>query len=129
MTQRGAATAPGDGTTVPVPDSAKVRDLIQHRLERALRERVRYRYVRARVLREASGFRIESPCCSRNVDPDGGTIDIALLVPPDARATGQRWSLCARDHARGTWVAQCENESLEYLLDLLCLDSERRFWP
>ena len=117
--------------------TVKVRDLIQHRLERALRERVRYRYVRPRVLREAGGFRIESPCCSRNVDPHGGTIDIALLVPPvstpnagcGSPSTRQRWSLCARDYVLGTWVTQCENESLEHLLDLLCLDSERRFWP
>ena len=117
--------------------TVKVRDLIQHRLERALRERVRYRYVRPRVLREAGGFRIESPCCSRNVDPSGGTIDIALLVPPVANpgadsalgAARQRWSLCARDHVLGTWVTHSDNESLEHLLDLLCLDSERRFWP
>ena len=117
--------------------SAKVRDLIQHRLERALRSRVRYRYVRPQVLREANNFRIESPCCSRNVDPHGGTIDIALLVPasasgdvPDASfAVRQRWSLCARDHALGTWVTQCENESLDHLIELLCVDSERKFWP
>lgn len=110
--------------------TAKVGDLIQHRLERALRARVRYRYVRPRVLREANSFRIESPCCSRNVDPGGGTIDIALLIPPAAsNSVRQRWSLCARDHARGTWVTQCEDASLEHLLDLLCLDRERRFWP
>ena len=115
----------------------KVRDFIQHRLERALRSRVRYRYVRPQVLREANNFRIESPCCSRNVDPQGGTIDIALLVPASASIDAadapqdarQRWSLCARDHKLGTWVTQCENESLDHLIELLCVDSERKFWP
>jgi hypothetical protein len=107
--------------------TAQVRDLIQHRLERALRARARYRYVRPQVQREGSGFRIQSPCCSRNVDPKGGTIDIALLVP-DASDSG-RWSLCARDHVQGEWVMQRASASLAQLLDLLCVDAERRFWP
>jgi hypothetical protein len=107
--------------------TAEVRDLIQHRLERALRARARYRYVRPNVLREGNSFRIQSPCCSRNVDPQGGTIDIALLVP-DAPG-GARWSLCARDHRQGEWVTQCQDASLTQLLDLLCIDAERRFWP
>ena len=108
--------------------TAQVRDLIQHRLALALRGRARYRYVRPQVLREDSGFRIQSPCCSRNVDPGGGTIDIALLVPPVA-PSGERWSLCSRDHALGRWVTQCKDASLAQLLDLLCTDAERRYWP
>lgn len=108
-----------------VPASAQVRDFIQHRLERALRQRLRYRYVRPRVLREGESYRIESPCCSRNVDPGGGMIDIALLVPGAA----QRWCLCARDHANSTWVPRFQDQPLAQLLDLLCVDSERQFWP
>jgi hypothetical protein len=104
---------------------AKVRDLTQHRLERALRERVRYRYVRPHVQREGESFRIQSPCCSRNVDPSGGMIDIALLIPQ--RGTG--WCLCARDHANGIWVSRYQNKQLDPLLDLLCIDNERQFWP
>lgn len=110
---------------------------MQHRLERALRQRVRYRYVQPRVLREGAGLRIESPCCSRNVDPGGGVIDIALLIPsasrtlsdqpPDKRGRG--WSLHARDHAAGAWVLQHESDQLDVLLDLLCIDAERQFWP
>lgn len=103
----------------------QVHDLLQHRLERALRERVRYRYVQPNVLIEGSSYRIQSPCCSRKVDPTGGVIDIALLVRHDDNS----WCLCSRDHAANTWVARFQNESLDELLDLLCVDTERQFWP
>lgn len=103
----------------------QVHDFMQHRLERALLQRVRYRYVQPLVWREGESFRIQSPCCSRNVDPTGGLIDIALLVPGAA----QRWCLFARDHANGVWVPRFEDEALAQLLDLLCVDSERQFWP
>ena len=105
--------------------AAQVHDFLQHRLARALRERVRYRYVQPNVLREGDSFRIQSPCCSRNVDPTGGLIDIALLVP----GAPQRWCLFARDHASRRWVPRFQNKPWTELLDLLCLDSERQFWP
>ena len=119
------------------PAGGRVLDFMQRRLERALRQRVRYRYVRPRVLREGEGFRVESPCCSRNVDPSGGVIDIALLVPVaalDARgSSGARaargWRLHARDHAARAWVLHHESAQLDELLDLLCVDAQRVFWP
>ena len=107
------------------PVSGQVHDLLQYRLERALRERVRYRYVKPNVLVEGDSYRIQSPCCSRKVDPSGGLIDIALLVPHE----GNRWCLCSRDHAGNTWVARFQDESLDAVLDLLCVDSEHQFWP
>jgi len=110
---------------VLVPVSAQVHDLMQHRLEQALGERVRYRYVQPHVLLENGSYRIQSPCCSRKIDPTGGLIDIALLVPH----AGNRWCLCSRDHANNTWVARFQDESLDTVLDLLCVDSERQFWP
>ena len=106
------------------PASAQLVDLMVHRMERALRERVRYRYVRPQVLREGESYRIQSPCCSRNVDPNGGLIDIALLVPHE----GGTWCLCARDHANSAWVARFQDASLDVLLDRLCVDDERQFW-
>lgn len=109
----------------PAPASSRVCDFIEHRLQRALRQRARYRYVKPRVLREGESFRIQSPCCSRNVDASGGVIDIALLVPNAA----QRWCLCARDHAQGTWVARVQDEPLDTVLERLCVDPERQFWP
>jgi hypothetical protein len=104
---------------------AVVHSLVQHRLERALRERVRYRYVRPQVLQEGECFRVQSPNCSRNIDPAGGVIDIALLVPH----AGNRWCLCARDHASASWEALLQDAELDAALDLLCADPDRRFWP
>ena len=103
------------------------RDLTLHRLERALKERVRYRFVQPTVVIDDQGYRVESPCCSRNVDPSGGTIAIALLKPP----MGEHpcWTLCARDHTQQAWVEKERADQIEPLLDLLCLDSERQFWP
>lgn len=118
------------------PANGWVLDFMQHRLERALNQRVRYRYVRPRVLREGEAFRIESPCCSRNVDPAGGVIDIALLVPGPTRVSlsqsgrmVQSWRLFARDHANGAWVPQDESDRLDEILDLLCVDTRRVYWP
>lgn len=102
-----------------------VSNLTQRRLERALRERVRYRYVRPLVAQEGEAFRIQSPNCSRRVDPNGGVIDIALLVPHG----GNRWCLCSRDHAGNAWIPRLQNAALDDALDALCLDRDRHFWP
>jgi len=103
---------------------ARVFDMDRRRIERALRERVRYRYVRPRVMREVDGWRIVSPCCSRNIDSQGGVIDIAWLHndPPI-------WRLYARDHERAIWVEHEQSEQLAALLDIVCLDPQRVFWP
>ena len=105
--------------------SAAVSNLTLHRLERALRERVRYRYVRPLVAQEGEAFRIRSPNCSRKVDPSGGVIDIALLVPHG----GNSWCLCSRDHAADEWVPRLQNAALDDALDALCIDHDRQFWP
>jgi len=105
--------------------SRRVADFTRHQLERALRNRVRYRYVHPQVVREAEGYRIESPCCSRNVDPGGGMIDIAWLE----QDTDGVWHLHARDHAACRWVEQCASQDLQTLLDVLCVDAARVFWP
>lgn len=109
----------------PQAACAEVIDLMQHRLQRALRQRARYRYVRPQVLREGDGFRIQSPCCSRNVDSSGGPIDIALLVPDVMRG----WLLCSRDHQHQVWVPRKESDSVEVLITALCTDADRHFWP
>jgi len=107
------------------PASARVIEIVGRLIERALRNRVRYRYVRPEVLREEAGWRIVSPCCSRNVDPAGGLIDIALLQ----RSGASGWTLTSRDRAGGTWVAQDESDQIQDLLDQVCLDPKRVFWP
>jgi len=105
--------------------SGRVADFTLHQIERALRNRVRYRYVHPRTVREPDGYRIESPCCSRNVDPQGGLIHIAWLAQ-DAHGV---WHLHARDHAAGRWIEQYSSGDLVMLLDLLCVDAGRVFWP
>ena len=94
------------------------------RIERALRARQRYRYVRPRVEPTASGWAIYSRNCSRSIDPAGGEIAIAWL-----RSGPGGWSLYARDHAAGRWLLRLRGAPLPSLLALLCADPNREFWP
>ena len=119
----GEASSPAALSANPSP--AQVVSFVSVYIRRALNERVRYRYVQPRVLREGEAFRIEAPCCSRNVDPEGGVIDIALLTP----MAGGGWQLHARDHAAGAWMLQQCSMQLDELMDVLCVDAQRLFWP
>ena len=110
-------------TAMASPASAAVLSLDARRIERALDGRSRYRYVRPHLAREGEGWKIVSPNCSRNVDPEGGEIDIAWLVPLDASG----WQLFARDHARHDWRLSRQGP-LHELLALLCADPAREFW-
>lgn len=100
-------------------------ELDRRRIERALRSRKRYRYVTPRVAPATGGYRVESPCCSRNVDRDGGVIDVALLLH-DA-ASGQ-WRLFSKDHAGDAWRLHSTHERIAAALDLLGEDAGREFW-
>lgn len=106
----------------PVIDLAARRALKQ--ITQALEHRVRYKYVKPRVEREGLGWKVVSPNCSRNVDPEGGEIDIAWLMP---LSTGG-WLLYACDHAQGCWRLCRQDAALQPLLDHLCADPEREFW-
>lgn len=99
------------------------RSLEQRRIERALAQRERYRYVHPCVQAHGTGWRIVSPCCSRRVDPNGGVIDIAWLQPLAA----PRWRLHARDHDAQCWRAVLEG-GLAELLDRLARDPLHQFW-
>ena len=71
------------------------------------------------------GYRIEAPCCSRNIDPDGGVVDVALLLyDEDASA----WQLFRKDHKKRTWEFHSDHDRLVELLDQLNIDPERAFW-
>ena len=109
---------------VETPMGGCVLDLDARRILRALRHRVRYRYVKPRVLREEEGWRVVSPCCSRNIDAFGAEIDIALL-----RVEPPRWHLYARNHQQGCWIEVDHSDGIQELLDMLCLDPHRVFWP
>jgi len=94
------------------------------RIQRALKNRLRYRYVQPTVVPERGGWKVVSPCCSRRIDPEGGVIDIAWLVPLDAT----RWRLHAREHALGAWREVLDSERLSDLLARLCEDPLHEFW-
>jgi hypothetical protein len=96
----------------------------ERRILRALKRRARYRYVSPELRAEPDGFRILSPCCSRNVDATGGMIDIALLVRGAAPGA---WLLYSRKHAEAAWELQGTGR-LHVLLELLCSDPQRIFW-
>ena len=95
------------------------------RIERALEKRRRYRYVSPSLLPTANGYRIQSPCCSRNIDPDGGVVDIALLLFDDR---SKNWRLLRKEHARGVWEFERAFDRLTELLEFLNEDPDRRFW-
>jgi hypothetical protein len=100
-------------------------DVDRKRIERALASRARYRYVSPQVRGEEGGYWIQSPCCSRNVDPDGGVIDIARLEYVNAL---QAWRLYRKDHAQREWQLYAEFGALSELLQLLNQDPDRIFW-
>ncbi len=112
-----AATA----ETAPHPNQ-----IDQKRIERALANRERYRYVTPHVIPEQDerGYRIESPCCSRNVEPSGGTIDIALL-----KYLKPHWLLYRKDHDYSTWVLHSVVGTIGEALEILLPDTDRVFWP
>jgi hypothetical protein len=100
-------------------------DLDRKRIERSLKARKRYRYVKPRVATTIGGYRIESPCCSRNIDPDGGVVDVALLLHD---AESAKWELFRKNHTRDLWQLDSTHERLHAALERLNADPERRFW-
>lgn len=100
-------------------------DVDRKRIERALENRARYRYVTPVVHPTTDGYRIVSPCCSRNIDPDGGDIDIARLEYLRLRRV---WRLYRMQHATREWQYHAEFATLAALLEQLNHDPERLFW-
>lgn len=95
------------------------------RIERALAARQRYRYVAPSVVAIAGGYRIESPCCSRNVDTEGGVIDVAFI---EYHVASQTWRLYQKDHAKAEWMLEACYGRLHEALDKLKEDPDRKFW-
>ena len=100
-------------------------DVDRMRIQRAIGRRARYRYVSPTVASAAHGYHITSPCCSRNVDPDGGTIDIALL---EFSHGDGHWQLYRKNHAAAQWQLHAEYPTLQLALDELNADPDRVFW-
>lgn len=94
------------------------------RIQLAVAARKRYRFVKAAVRPAEGGFRIESPCCSRRVDPNGGMVNIALLL---YREPGV-WQLYRRDHGSAEWLLHQTYKKLGDLLEELKTDAKQLFW-
>jgi hypothetical protein len=108
-----------------VLQSAHPNEFDRKRIERALKTRQRYRYVTPRVEGIDGGYRIESPCCSRNIDRTGGVIDVALMLHDVDRL---RWQLFRKDHETGSWLLDGDHKRLVEALERLNADPERIFW-
>lgn len=100
-------------------------DLDFKRIERALEARRRYRYVSPLLLKTANGYKITSPCCSRNIDPEGGIVDIALVLFDEGN---RNWRLLRKNHECGVWELDSVYVRLAELLSHLNEDADRRFW-
>ena len=114
----------------PTPASGCARaahpnDLDLRRVRRALDARQRYRYVTPQVSPTIDGYKVQSPCCSRNVDPEGGLIDIALILFDGMQNV---WRLLRKNHESGIWEYETCHAKLSVVLDYLNEDAQRRFW-
>ena len=100
-------------------------DMDLKRIEHALADRVRYRYVTPQVQKFVSGYLVVSPCCSRNIDPDGGVVDVARLEYLEATNS---WHLYRKNHVLLNWELTGSYDRLIDLLAYLNADPERLFW-
>jgi hypothetical protein len=107
--------------TVDVPELGEFE---RKQIVRALARRKRYRYVSPSIRVVVNGILVESPCCSRRVDADGGMVDVALLQ----RLPSGQWRLYRKDHAAASWKLHTHHARLTDLLDALKSDPDRVFW-
>lgn len=129
-TRSARAQAAPAGVDAGAPGSANELDL--RRIVRRLAARRRYRYVAPTVQYEGGeggAYRISCACCSRNIDADGGVIDIARLVRDTGDDATPCWTLYRKDHAAGVWEPVAQAPRLDPLMDELNRDPNRKFWP
>lgn len=114
--------------TWPLPVSGAGRqpnEVDLKRICRLLEKRGRYHYVSPAVKAIDGGYLIVSPCCSRNIDQQGGPIDIARIEFDDRLET---WTLYGKDHVLNTWCMQIRASRLDHVMAYLNEDPERTFW-
>ena len=112
-------------TSTPMPAGLYQPNAFDRKLlERALRQRTRYLYVSPVVRMVEGGFLVESPCCSRRVDAEGGVVDIALLL---CSQPGE-WKLYCKDHSEAQWLLHGTYQWLSELLEELKNDPQQKFW-
>lgn len=103
--------------------AAHPNELDLRRISRLLKKRARYHYVSPSVEAVPGGYRIVSPCCSRNIDHSGGQIEIARI-----EWEAGVWTLYSRDHAHTQWLMHAQAGRLDRLMECLNEDSQRVFW-
>ncbi|MCK1314145.1 DUF3024 domain-containing protein [Bradyrhizobium sp. 23] len=106
---------------VPVGLIPHPNELDRKRIERALISRKHS----PSVTPVKAGYLIESPSCSRNIENDGGQIDVALF---QYDAVSGIWKLFFKNHARGSWKFYSIFHRLASAIDELNTDPERLFW-
>lgn len=106
---------------VPVGLIPHPNELDRKRIERALISRKHS----PSVTPVKAGYLIESPSCSRNIENDGGQIDVALF---HYDAVSGIWKLFFKNHARGSWQFYSIFHRLASAIDELNTDPERLFW-
>lgn len=119
-----AATAKQKYSAINVP-GRHPNELDLRRITRLLEKRVRYRYVTPTVDGYGDGYRIQSPCCSRNVDAEGGIIDIAWI---EYDLLHDCWKLYRKAHAHARWQYVLQAQQLAEVMDYLNEDPTRVFW-
>lgn len=128
MRPEAAPVAPPASTALPAAlfgVSRQPNELDLRRIVRRLAARLRYRYVAPLVEACEHGYRILSPCCSRNIDADGGIIDIARMEYDEAT---HGWNLYYKDHSSDKWLLFMHTAQLEQLMECLNEDPLRVFW-
>lgn len=95
------------------------------RIRHMLEQRVRYRYVTPVVQPVPGGYLVVSPCCSRNIDSNGGIIDIARIEYAQAKGV---WQIYHKDHRQAEWKLHSAATTLQELITCLNEDPSRVFW-
>jgi hypothetical protein len=116
---------PSATTAARAPAGQHPNEVDRKRIERAIENRKRYRYVSPSVHPIDNGYCVKSPCCSRNIDPHGGVVDVAIVQ----HAQGARpWRLYRKERSTNDWLLYAEYERLGDLLEQLNTDPQRSFW-
>jgi hypothetical protein len=123
--KRAASDTTPAWTQAAVAQRCQPNEVDQRRILRLLEKRARYRYVTPLVEPTLDGYRVVSPCCSRNIETSGGVIDIALLAYDEDY---QLWRLFAKDHERDEWLLYDSARQLDALMVSLIADPYRVFW-
>lgn len=106
-------------------DGTQPNELDLRRILRILKKRERYRYVTVNIAPSENGYRILSPCCSRNIAPGGNLIDIALI---EYDKSAKAWALFSKVHELNEWRLHHRSGSLTSLVEYLIADPAKDFW-